>query len=218
MAGVDRERREDREDVAAVPALGLDALGLGEVVPAEELDRLAVEERKERVAERVGREPGLLEHALADEDQLVGGRERFPRRAADARVDLPPKAADALHEEFVEVRAEDREEAHALEERVARIERLREHAAVELEPLEVAVEEARRVVGPAGNDVVRCGRALLIGGLRDFVHASGLVSVRQFGRGKRTTAMQFGASVTRTHSRWTRGSAVLSWAASSPAM
>ena len=47
----------------------------------------------------------------------------------------------ADHEELVQVRAEDGEELHALEQRHARILRLLEHAPVELEPGQLAVDE-----------------------------------------------------------------------------
>src|SRR5262249_56306891 len=46
----------------------------------------------------------------------------------------------ALHEELVEVRRDDRQELQALEQRRALVERLVQHAAVEREPSEVAIE------------------------------------------------------------------------------
>jgi hypothetical protein len=45
------------------------------------------------------------------------------------------------HEELVEVRAEDRQELHPLEQRVALVERLAQHAGVEVEPAQLAVDE-----------------------------------------------------------------------------
>ena len=54
--------------------------------------------------------------------------------------DLLLQAADALHEELVEVRGRDGEELHALEQRLALVLGLVQHAAVEREPGELAVE------------------------------------------------------------------------------
>ncbi len=56
----------------------------------------------------------------------------------------PYRPADAHHVELVEVRGRDRQEAQALEQRVAHVLRLLQHAAVELQPGQLAVVEARR--------------------------------------------------------------------------
>src|SRR5690606_3410298 len=58
----------------------------------------------------------------------------------DAALDLLNQAGDADLEELVEVRREDCEELYAFEERVPRVLRLFEHAAVEGEPGEFAIE------------------------------------------------------------------------------
>ena len=114
MPRINRKRRENGEDVSTVPTLGFDALGLGELFPPKKFDRFALKQRNQRVAERARCESGLFNDALADEDELLRGRERLPWRAADARVDLPTQAADALHEELVEIRAENCQKTHAL--------------------------------------------------------------------------------------------------------
>ena len=57
-----------------------------------------------------------------------------------ARGGLQLQAADALHEELVDVRAGDGQELDALEQRVAVVLGLGEHAAVEVEPGELAIE------------------------------------------------------------------------------
>jgi hypothetical protein len=63
---------------------------------------------------------------------------------ADSRFELFLKPRDAHLEEFVEIGAEDREEFGAFEQRERRILREREHARVELEPGELAIDVARR--------------------------------------------------------------------------
>ena len=71
------------------------------------------------------------------------------RRAAVGRAHVQPAAAwpmqagDAHHEELVEVRREDRAELHALEQRDVRVGGELEHARVEVEPRELAVEQPR---------------------------------------------------------------------------
>jgi len=65
------------------------------------------------------------------------------------------QARDPDHEELVEVRMEDREELHALEERPRGIHRLLEHAPVEREPRNLAIE----VEGVILEAVVGCGVA-----------------------------------------------------------
>src|SRR5262252_10843399 len=61
----------------------------------------------------------------------------------DARRHLAAKAGDPNHVELVEVRAEDREELDALEQRNARVECLLQHSRVERQPAEFSIEEQR---------------------------------------------------------------------------
>jgi hypothetical protein len=60
-----------------------------------------------------------------------------------ARAELPLEPGHADHEELVEVRAEDGEEFHPLEEGHARVLRLFEDAPVELEPGELPIDQIR---------------------------------------------------------------------------
>src|SRR5690606_1057740 len=64
-------------------------------------------------------------------------------RAADddALAHLAGEAGDADHEELVKIGRRDRQEAHALEKRMAGELRLLEDATVELQPGELAVDE-----------------------------------------------------------------------------
>jgi hypothetical protein len=52
------------------------------------------------------------------------------------------QAGDADHEEFVEVVRRDRQEAQLLEQRMAEVPRLFQDAAVELQPGQLAIDEA----------------------------------------------------------------------------
>ena len=58
--------------------------------------------------------------------------------------DLAVEAGHPHHVELVEVGGGDRQEAQALEQRVAEVVRLLQHAAIELQPGQLAIEEARR--------------------------------------------------------------------------
>ena len=100
---INGKRRENRKDVAAIPAFSIDALGVGEFVPAQKVDRFALELRQQQLAKGASGERGLLKHALADQNKLLLRRERFPRRASNASVNLPTQSADALHKKLVEV-------------------------------------------------------------------------------------------------------------------
>ncbi len=79
------------------------------------------------------------------------------RRAAidgalvDAGADLLFQAADALHEELIEIVADDRQKLHALEQRRAAIFSLVQHPLVEVEPGQLTVQiELRRLQVLAG--------------------------------------------------------------------
>ena len=112
----------------------------------------------ERGRDVLGEHRGLqrdeLLDPLADRAELLDLVDALGRRRADAGLELLLQARDAHLEELVEVRAEDREELRALEQRQRRVLREREHARVELEPRELAVEVAglvgRAVVGVRG--------------------------------------------------------------------
>ena len=97
--------------------------------------------------------------ALLVEARHLGenGRELLPRRHAAfvfqfVRLDAfqIEQAADAHHEELVEVAREDFDELHALEERHVGIHRLVEHALVETQPRQLAVLRVARVDAGAG--------------------------------------------------------------------
>ena len=96
-------------------------------------------------------------HAL---DGLEGVGRAHAVRPDVARLarDLLLDARHADLEKLVEIRAHDPEELHPLEQRLRRILRLLEHAAVELQPAQLAVDEIR-VIGKIGprRPVVRQG-------------------------------------------------------------
>ena len=142
---VEGEGRQDREhDALEVRRQLLAALGL-DLLPAENATR----PRRASAAGRPGachREVGVAVHDLADHPQLLRRGEPVGAALGDGGLELLVQARDADHEELVEVRVEDREELHPLEERPARVERLLEHAPVEREPRDLAIEVERVVL------------------------------------------------------------------------
>ena len=74
---------------------------------------------------------------LGDRAQTVGG---IILRGAVAER-LLPQPGHANHEKLVEVRAENRQELHPLQQRSLLILRLLQHAGVELQPAQLAVDE-----------------------------------------------------------------------------
>ena len=84
--------------------------------------------------------PRLIEQdadAALDRVELLARGETVGRRLLNPRRHLTAQSRNAHHVELIQVRAEDREEFHPLEQRVAFVERLGEHAPVELEPTRV---------------------------------------------------------------------------------
>ena len=137
---VDGERHQHREDLALEVLGHAGALVVLELVPRDDLDAGIRQRRahlrcpRVRVTQlkrvRIGRDVG--EHLL--------------RRAADVRGNGEPRddaalqARDAHHEELVEVAREDRQEVGALKHRQRGILGELEHALVESQPAQFAVE------------------------------------------------------------------------------
>ena len=139
---VDAERDQHRRDLLVERRERSRALLVGELVPVREVDSRAAQRGPQLALERLVRGPRQLEHALADRRELRAGREPV---GSGGLVALRHEVLELRHphlEELVEVAREDREELRALEDRPARVARELEHAAVELEPGELAVEEA----------------------------------------------------------------------------
>ena len=106
------------------------------------------------VPERVLRRDHLVHDPL---DGVEGVRRAHAVRPDIARLarDLLLDARDANLEKLVEIRAHDPEEFYPLEQRLRRVLRFLEDAAVELQPAQLAVDEIRviREVRAAGRSV-----------------------------------------------------------------
>ena len=99
----------------------------------------------------------LVQHGVGDAAhrlQLRRHVEPVRRMILDALAELPQRRRQADHEELVEVGAGDAEELDPLEQRVRPVGGLGQHAAVELEPAQLAVDVQRRVLEILGVDAV----------------------------------------------------------------
>ena len=152
VARVDRERRQDREDLVEEP-LSERLVVLGDRGVVEELDALGRERAPDLEEDRrvVGDE---LQDALARRRQLLVGGPAVARPMRHAPgLHLLAQAGDADLEELVEVAGEDRQEPDPLQQRVARVAGLVEDPGVELEPGELAVEVGELAPSPWRLDV-----------------------------------------------------------------
>ena len=92
--------------------------------------------------------------SAVDRGQLLAGGQAVDRPLLDPERLVRLEAGDADHEEFVEVAGRDRQEAQPLEQRVGGVAGFLEHAAVERQPAQLAVEIARlrlRLFGGRGS-------------------------------------------------------------------
>ncbi len=134
---IEAERRQGRRHVLAEVVRRLRLLCRGQLAPRREPDAVA-----DQPGLQFGEAPGLLQQHRKQcfpqaQDVVV---EFLDRARTAAGVGARAHGADALHEELVEVRREDRQELEALEQRRALVERLGEDPAVEFDPAQVAVD------------------------------------------------------------------------------
>ena len=126
---------------------------VAQLLGADQEDALGGEERLDPVEKAAMLGFHQLVYARGHRGQGGGGREPVGARGLIAGTDVPFQHRHAHHEEFVQIRAEDGQELEALEEGHRGILRLLEHAPVELEPGQLAVDEGARP------DLMRHGRS-----------------------------------------------------------
>ena len=146
MAGIDRQRGQDREDVGLEVGVEVLAVGVRHVADAlAERQSLGGERGQHVLHEARAMLANLLPHDGRDRRELVLGRHAVGSTLDDPGGHLLLEPRHPHLEELVEVAAEDRQELEPLQQRRARVQRLVEHAAVELEPGELAIEVERGV-------------------------------------------------------------------------
>ena len=144
MTRVDRERREHRENFllekTSRPGRAL-RVQLRDFVDADAVLR---EQRHQFVTpERVLSRDHLVRGSL-DRVEGVGRRQSIRSDVTRFALDLLLDAGDADLEKLIEIRADDGEELDPLDQRLRRVLRFLEDAAVELEPAQLAIDEILR--------------------------------------------------------------------------
>jgi len=129
-----------------------------EFVPALDPDAGLVEGGPDMVAQYVRVTLLQLVRLLADVGQDIARSAPHIGRHRDAGGDPSFEAGDSHHEELIEVRCEDREEVHPLEQRHRRILREFKDPLIEGQPAELAIEETI----PGHAPVIYPGRLSLI--------------------------------------------------------
>src|SRR5216683_369304 len=139
MRGIDRERRDQREDIVEIGFTQSGLLLGTQVLIRNQPDAVCLQE-----GEKPGQNFALVLLLRVDVGIAFGDllRWRAPvdRKLLDAGSDLLLQAADPFHEELVKIRGGDREKFEPLEQRVALVLRFGKNPAVECEPGQLAVE------------------------------------------------------------------------------
>jgi hypothetical protein len=151
MCRIDRQRRQHREDRLQEMRLQPGPVVLAQGFAAQQFDVLGLEEQQQ------GRQARLLVFLEASDlheylVELLLGRPSVGALFGDALADLAGQARDADHEELVEIGGGDRQEAQPFQQRMARILRFLEDSPVELQPGELAIDEAIRIAAVARLD------------------------------------------------------------------
>ena len=154
MAGVHGEGCQHREDLV-VEAAPKGLVVLRDLVVVVDLHAFRGQLRAD-LRPDVGVVGDELPDAVADGVQLLGGREAVEAVVDAARLVLAPQAGHPDLEELVQVGREDREELHALQERVARVASLVQDARVELDPGELAVEDRTLLIARGPTSTTAC--------------------------------------------------------------
>ena len=169
LPGPDRERRQHRVDLAwrSAPRARSSSSSVASSTRADD-DPLRRERRaRARRARASTARPSARATRSRTSASVCCGVRPSGERTLTPGDDLVEQAGDAHHEELVEVRREDRAELDALEQRLGRVGGELEHALVQVEPRELAVEQG--LAGSVGEEsVCRATGAAIIpkGGVR----------------------------------------------------
>ena len=120
MRRIDRQRRQQRKDVAQEMILDPAPLGLGDIAAVDQHDAVLGQHRRaDRARSPAGRWPSF-ETASLMQHQLLGRRQAVGAALGDALAHLRLDAGDADHEEFIKVVGRNRQEPHPLQQRDGR--------------------------------------------------------------------------------------------------
>jgi hypothetical protein len=145
MSGIDRERREHRQQHAAHVRLEKRALLRGHAGLGYEGDVFRRQQRQALAQKTTMLCFGEFVRAFRDRGQTARRVQPVRSSAGVARRQLPTHARHAHHEKLVEIRTHDRQELEPLEQRHARVLGLFEHTLIELEPRQLVIHVQRFV-------------------------------------------------------------------------
>ena len=140
---IDRQRRQQRENIVKEMILDPGALGLGDVAAVDENDSHLGEDTAQIAPDRllVG---GKLRNRLVDEDELFRRGQAVRTALGNALAHLGLDAGDPDHEELIKVIGRNRKKSHPFKGRMAGIDRLLQHPAIEVQPGKLAINETFR--------------------------------------------------------------------------
>ena len=141
MRRIDCQRRQQRKDVVEEVILDPGPFGLGDVTAADQHDADVGQDVMQVGPDRL-LVLGEPRHRLADDVQLLERGAAVGAAFGDAFADLRLDAGDPDHEEFIKVIGGNRQESHPLQRGMARIDRFLQHAAIEMQPGKLPVDEA----------------------------------------------------------------------------
>jgi len=146
MRGIETDRGQHRHHFAEKIALDPFGLARGEVRPAQEPDAFIGEPRQDLLIEQaVLRCDQLVRFLRHLPEQMIGGHALRSDRGRTG-LDLGLQARNADLEELVEVAADDAQESQPFEQRRCGVFRLRQHAPVERELTQLAIQVELRNV------------------------------------------------------------------------
>ena len=138
---IHRQRGEDREHLGGEPAVEALPGVLVEFAPAGDGDVLGREGRAHLLGEDLGVPALELVGGLQDVVQLVQRADPGGGGNGQSGGDAALQAGHAHHEELVQVGREDGQEAHPLQQEQVRVLRQFQHARIEVQPADLAVQE-----------------------------------------------------------------------------
>ena len=145
MRRVDRERRQQREDIVQEMVFDPASFGFGDIPPIDQNDTHIGENAAQIAPDRL-LVVGQCRNRFVDQHKLLGRSEAVGTALGNALAHLGLDAGDPNHEEFIKVIGGNGEKPNPLERRMTRIDRFLQHPAVEMEPGKLAIDEPFRTV------------------------------------------------------------------------
>ena len=142
VSGVNGQRGEHREDLAAEVSRQRGPVLIRQRIPSDDPDALLSQSGFDVLAEAAGVPGGQLMTALRDLGQRLARGVPVAGRHAQAHLGPPHQAGYPHHVELVQIAGEDGEELQALQQGLATVLGQGEHPGVEVEPGHLTVAES----------------------------------------------------------------------------